>query len=118
MATYILSECLYDTPWLTKHYTHLDQLTPNILLHVRPMSDLAAEPLSTGGCEGHALGQMEVPVRFEGQVSLVGIREFLSFLHQLNSDVRGVEATHMANQDVFNPKLSWAGGVHLNLGWR
>lgn len=81
------------------------------------MSDLADVLLSTLGCEEHAFGQMKVPVLFESQVGLVGILQLLLPLHELNGDVRGVEATHVTDQDIFLTKFSWIVGVHLNLGW-
>lgn len=80
------------------------------------MSDPADVLLSIHGFESHVPGQMEVPVLFEGQVSLLSIKEFLFILHQLDGDVRGVEATHMADQGVVLPKLPWFTAVHLNLG--
>ena len=80
------------------------------------MSDPAAVLLSIQGCEGHILGQMEAPALFEGQVSLIGIREFRFILHKLYGDVRWVEATHMTNQDVLTAELSRVAAVHLNLG--
>ena len=73
--------------------------------------------LSSYGGEVHVPGQMEAPVLFEGQVSLLGTRELVSILHQLDGDVRGMEAAHVANQGVFLPILSWVTAVHLNLGW-
>lgn len=81
------------------------------------MSDSAAVLLSTSGCEGGTLGQMEVPILSEGQVGLISIFYFHSIYHELDGDVRGVEATHMANQDVFLFELSWITAVHLNLRW-
>lgn len=91
---------------------------PGIVASFLPMSDLAAVLLSFQGRERHILGQMKVPVLFEGQVSLIGIREFHSILHELDGDVRWVEATHMTNQDVLVAELSRVTAVHLNLGWR
>lgn len=81
------------------------------------MSDLAGVVLSILGCEEHTSGQMEAPVLIESQVCLVGFLQLLLALHQLDADVRGVEATHVTNEDVFLPKLSWMVAVHLNLGW-
>lgn len=81
------------------------------------MSDLADVIFSTLGCKGHTLGQMKVPVLFEGQVCLVGILQFLVPLHELDGDVRGVETTHVTDQDIFLAEFSWIMAVHLNLGW-
>lgn len=81
------------------------------------MSDFAAVLLSTNGREEGTLGQVELPVLSEGQVCLIGLSDFLSILEQLDGDVRGVEATHIANQDIFLSILSWSMAVHLNLGW-
>lgn len=63
-------------------HTHFGRssLTPGIVFHGLPMSDLAGVMFATQGCEGHILGQMEVPVLFEGQVSLIGVRELHSVL--------------------------------------
>lgn len=80
------------------------------------MSDLAAVLFPRKGCKSCSLSQMEVPVLFEGQICLVGIRDFSSILQQLDSDVRGMKLTHIANQDVLLSKLSWFMAVHLNLG--
>lgn len=80
------------------------------------MCDLADVVFVALGCEGHTLGQMEVPVLFESQICLVGILQLLFTLHQLDGDVRGVEATRMTNQDILLTKLSWITAVHLNLG--
>lgn len=82
------------------------------------MCDLADVIFVTLGCEEHTLGQMEVPVFFESQICLVGTLQLLFILHQLDDDVRGVEATHMTNQDIVLTKFSWITAVHLNLGWR
>lgn len=81
------------------------------------MSDLADVLFSTLGLEAHALGQMKLPVSFEGQIRLIGILELDPIFHKGNGDVRWMEATHMANQDIVHPKLSWLKAVHLNLGW-
>lgn len=81
------------------------------------MSDLADVGFVTLGCEEHTLGQMEVPVLFESQICLVGTLQLIFTLHQLDGDVRGVEATHLTNQDILFPKFSWITAVHLNLGW-
>ena len=80
------------------------------------MSDLAAVLFSLLGSEGHALGQMEAPVLFEGQVSLLGVADFLITLHQLDHDVRGVEVAHMADQGVNHPELCWVMAIHHDLG--
>lgn len=79
------------------------------------MSDPAAVLLSNHRCEGHVLGQMEVPALFEGQVGLVGVGKLHFILHQLDLDVRRVEAAHVADQDVFLPVLSRFIAVHLHL---
>lgn len=81
------------------------------------MSDLADVLLSILGCKGHTLGQMEAPVLFESQVCLVGILQFIIPLHELDGDVRGMEVTHVTDQDIFLTKFSWMMAVHLNLGW-
>ena len=65
------------------------------------MGDPAVVLFSSYGGEVHVPGQMEAPVLFEGQVSLLGTRELVSILHQLDGDVRGMEAAHVANQGVF-----------------
>lgn len=82
------------------------------------MSDLADVGFAMLGCEERTLGQMEVPVLFESQIRLVGILQLLSILHQLDGDVRGVEAAHITNQDIFCAIFSRITAVHLNLGWR
>lgn len=98
--------------------THLgwSWLTPRIFISLIPVSDLADELIPVHWREVHILGQMEAPVLFEGQVGLPCAREFHSILQKLDCDVRGVEATHMANQDVFLPILSWVSAVNLDLG--
>lgn len=118
-ADCITSTCIFLTQNL-KHFTHIwlnSQLTPCVVFLVSPMGDFADVLLSTHGREEGTLGQVEVPVLFEGQVCLIGVSDFLSILQQLDGDVRGVEATHIANQDVFLSKLAWFMAVHLNLGW-
>lgn len=80
------------------------------------MSDLADVLFSTLGCKEHTPGQTKVPVLFEGQVRLVGVLQLLVPLHELDGDVRGVEATHVTDQDIFLAKLSWMVAVHLHLG--
>lgn len=81
------------------------------------MGDPAAVLFSTCGCEVHVLGEMEEPALFEGQVSLVGVGDLHSVLHELDFDVRWVEVAHVADQGVCLPELSWVPAVHLNLGW-
>lgn len=80
------------------------------------MGDLADVLFPRLGCEEDALGQMKVPVLFESQVRLVGILQFLFPLHELDGDVRGVEATQVTDQDIFLTKFAWMTAVHLNLG--
>lgn len=92
-------------------------LTPGEFRDFGSVGDLAAVVFSWLGCEEHTPGQVEVPVPFECQVCLVGILQLLIALHELDGDVRGVEATHVTNQDIFLPILSWLIAVHLNLGW-
>lgn len=91
-------------------------LTPVVGFGYCSMSDFTEVRFSTHGCKVHTLGQMKVPVRFESQVRLVGVLYFLLPLHELNGDVRGVEVTHVADQDIFFTELSWMTGVHLNPG--
>lgn len=67
--------------------------------------------------EGGALGQVEVPVLFEGQVGLHGFGECCAITQEVNGDVRGVEVAHMADQRVFFPELSRVTAVDQNLGW-
>lgn len=93
------------------------KLTPGIILDCVSMSDLAGILFSTVGSEEHTLGQMKVPVWLESQVRLVGILQFLIPFHELDGDVRGVEATHVTDQDIFLIKFTWLTAVHLNLGW-
>lgn len=81
------------------------------------MCDLADVGFTWLGREEHAPGQVEVPVLFECQVCLVGILQLLIPLHELDGDVRGVEATRVTNQGIFLTILSWVIAVHLNLGW-
>lgn len=80
------------------------------------MSDFTVVLFSTLGRKGHTLGQKKVPVVFESQVRLDGVLQFLLPLYELNGDVRGVEATHVADQEIFFIKFSWTIGVHLNQG--
>lgn len=105
-----------DTKFET-FYTYLAQLTPCVVFLIVSMSDFADVLLSAKGHEGGTLGQVELPVLSEGQVCLIALSDFLSILEQLDGDVRGVEPTHMANQDIVLSKLSWFMAVHLNLGW-
>lgn len=81
------------------------------------MSDLADVVFSVLGREEHTLGQVKVPVRFESQVRLVGVPQLLVALHELDGDVRRVEAAHVTDQDVFLTIFSGMMAVHLHLGW-
>lgn len=80
------------------------------------MSNFAGVFLSSLWFEGDTLGKVELPALFEGQVSLLGIRENFAILQQINGDIRRVEATHMADQGVLLSILSRKMAVHLNLG--
>lgn len=91
-------------------------LTPVVRFGYFSMSDFTEILFSTLGHKDHTPGQMKVPVRFESQVCLVGVRHFLLPIHELNGDVRGVEAAHVADQDIFFTELSWMMAVHLNQG--
>lgn len=81
------------------------------------MSHLAGKPLSAARREGHMFGQVIAKVFVEGQLSLAGVGHHLSIPEQLNSDFWWVKPTHMTNEDVVFPHLSWTTAVHLNLGW-
>lgn len=74
-------------------------LTPRIGIRccVAHVSNSAGVILSSLGCEADALGEVKLPALFEGQVSLLGVRENLAILQQFNGDIRRVEATHMAD---------------------
>jgi len=74
-------------------------------------------------CEGDALGEVKLPALgevklpalFEGQVSLLGVRDNHSIFQQFNGDIRRVEATHITDQGVPLSILSWKMAVQLNL---
>lgn len=93
------------------------ELTPGINILCGSMSDLAGESLSLLGLEGDVLGHTEAPVLCEGQVGLLGVREFFSILQNPDGDVGWVEAAGVADQGVFLVVLSWVTAVQLNLGW-
>lgn len=93
--------------------------TPDVGLgRVFAMGDLAAVLVARRGHEGDALGQVEAPVALEGQVGLIGAIHLLLVLQQLDAEVRGVEAAHVADQDVLLAKEAWLFAVHLHLRWR
>lgn len=89
---------------------------PRIIICVAHVSNFAGVFLSSLWFEGDALGKVELPALFEGQVSLLGIRENFAILQQINGDIRRVEATDMADQGVLLSVLSGKMAVHLNLG--
>ncbi|TNN72884.1 hypothetical protein EYF80_016813 [Liparis tanakae] len=69
-------------------------------------------PTTTTGnsLSNHVLGEVEAPVPVEGQVGLLGFGELLAILHQLDGDVGGVEAAHVADQQQLDSLwwVSWA----------
>ncbi len=94
-------------------------LTPRIGICVAHVSNFAGVILSSLGFEADALGEVKLPALFEGQVSLLGVRENLAILQQFNGDIRRMEATHMADQGVLLSILSREMAVHLDFrtGW-
>lgn len=72
-------------------------LTPRIGICGAHVSNFAGVILSSLWFEADALGEVKLPALFEGQVSLLGVRENLAILQQFNGDIRRVEATHMAD---------------------
>lgn len=70
---------------------------PRIVICVAHVSNFAGVILSSLGCEADALGEVKLPALFEGQVSLLGVRENLAILQQFNGDIRRMEATHVAD---------------------
>lgn len=72
-------------------------LTPRIEICVAHVSNFAGVYLFSLGGELDALGEVKLPALFEGQVSLLGIRENLAILQQFNGDIWRMEATHMAD---------------------
>ncbi|MGD1458130.1 hypothetical protein [Vibrio harveyi] len=70
---------------------------PRIGICLAHVSNFAGVFFSSLWFEGDALGKVKLPALFEGQVSLLGIRENFAILQQFNGDIRRVEATHMAD---------------------
>lgn len=70
---------------------------PRIVICVAHVSNSAGVILSSLGYESDTLGEVKLPALFEGQVSLLGIRENLAILQQFNGDIRRMEATHVAD---------------------
>jgi len=94
--------------------THIT-LTPNNCLHFAHVSNLAGVIFPVLWCEGDALGEVKLPALFEGQVSLLGVRDNHSIFQQFNGDIWRVEATHITDQGVPLSILSWKMAVQLNL---
>lgn len=86
------------------------------MFNVAGVGDPAAVLVSIVGSEGHALHQMKLPVGFEGEVGLHGVRDQLSVLQQLDGDVGRVEVPHVADQGVAFSELSLFSAVHVHLG--
>lgn len=91
-------------------------LTPRIGFCFAHVSNFAGIIMSSLWCEGDALGEVKLPALFEGQVSLLALRENLTILQQFNADIRRVEATDMADEGVRLSILSRIMAVHLDLG--
>lgn len=97
------------------HYLHV--WLPAVGCFFGAVGDLAAEAVSFGRGEGHAAGQVEVPVALEGQVGLLSVGHLLTVLQQLDGDVWRVELADVADQHVVLPELSGHSAVHLHFGW-
>lgn len=78
------------------------------------MTDFAGVMLSRLGQEVNKSGQVELPALFEGQVSLFAVRDLHAVLEERDGDVRGVKATHIADQHVGFAVLSRVAAVHLH----
>ena len=103
---------LSKSPDLTVLALHVG--LPRIAICVAHVSNFAGIYFSSLGFEADALGEVKLPALFEGQVSLLGVRENLAILQQFNGDIRRMEATHMADQGVLLSILSREMAVHLD----
>lgn len=90
--------------------------TPSVVVYIGHVPNSAGVFLSFLWFEGDALGKMELPAFFEGQVCLLGLRNNISVLQEFNGDIRRMEAAHVADQGVIFSILSWKVGVHLDFG--